>query len=77
MINWIREWLDGRRRDKVQALYQRGYEWAAAQLLQGTPANTVEMILDDLSLFSDNQDAFDHGAAAACRDWRKLRGVMA
>lgn len=75
MFSFITEWLDARRRERVQALYQRGYDWAAGQLLLGVGIDRIEDQIDSMGLFADEHDAFDAGTIAACRDWSKFSRV--
>lgn len=53
-----------------QAEYDRGYGYAASQLLRGVDVISLEADLEMHTMFS--RDAFDDGAEAALQAWLKL-----
>lgn len=63
-------WRSRRADKRAQADYRRGWDWAAGELLMGTPARVIEMQTD-----VDFRSAFDYGADAAVQQWYALEQV--
>ncbi len=68
MIKWLQAWL--KRRDEAKR--QRGYAWAAGELLSGRMAPDEIEVLSDCPFDDDN--AFDRGAIDAVADWHTRHG---
>lgn len=67
MIEWLKNWLDGRRRARERAQFARGHEWGKYALQAGSYSP------ESLRAFTEGQfnnnsyeRAFDAGVAAAC-----------
>jgi hypothetical protein len=49
--------------------FRRGWDWAAGELLRGTPIDYIE----DCVYGGDDRTQFDNGARAAIRVWERSR----
>lgn len=68
-IDW-ENWRSSQRDKKAHAEYRRGWDWAAGELLMGTPPAVIEMQTD-----VDFRSSFDYGADAAVQQWHALEQV--
>lgn len=63
-------WSAARAASRAVADYQRGYDWAAGQLLRGDASvEQVEAYVNDPLAAFDSMPEFDDGARAACLAW--------
>jgi predicted component of type VI protein secretion system len=62
-------WAAARQAARAVAEHQRGYDWAAGQLLRGDASvEQIEAYVDGPLAF-DHITEFDDGARAACMAW--------
>lgn len=64
----LRSWLAKRKARKLQALFDRGFDYAAGQLLRGEDYHRLEQEADAI-----DRNSFDHGVEAALSCWRAVR----
>lgn len=64
----LRHWATLRQDLNAKAAHRAGFDWAAGELLRGTPARAVE----ERILFADGSHDFDLGAYDAVKRWQLL-----
>jgi hypothetical protein len=64
----IKKWLEKRRAELAIAAFNRGFEWAASELLHGVPETKVFSNIENCMAFGTTQ--FDNGALHALKRWR-------
>jgi hypothetical protein len=72
MREWIRNWLDARRRRAERDAFARGYEWGCSALDRGTFSVEALEAFAGSSVFNKHpcEYAFDRGVNAAVADQR-------
>ncbi len=71
MIKWVRVWLVQRRQLAQLTSYVNGWNWAAGELLRGTPVEEVDAQIARGADF--DRTAFDDGACAASAAWERSK----
>lgn len=64
----IKQWLEKRRHKAARERFDRGFDYAAGELLRGTDTESLEARIDGAQIFGDDNE-FDEGMAAAIVAW--------
>jgi hypothetical protein len=69
MLKALGNWLRARRIASAKAAYQRGFDYAAGELLRGVDPEAFELEVDARAMFDATQ--FDEGITAALAVWNQ------
>lgn len=72
----LKRWLASRRERRSQERFDRGFDWAAGQLLRETmQPHHIYAEVDTANQFDDH-NSFDDGALAAADLWRERQRTL-
>ncbi|GAF74550.1 unnamed protein product [marine sediment metagenome] len=74
-MNFITNWLEKRRDKKSLGQYNRGFDYAAGEILRGTNRHVLLNYTDTARTMGD-YNSWDAGIEDADREIRKLKGEL-